>query len=48
MADSSKFKKKSFAFICPVNKIHTVVTDEKVSQDDVKRLEDAGVKVIIA
>lgn len=48
LADSSKFKKKSFAFICPVNKVHVVVTDDKIQEDDHKRLVDAGVKVIIA
>jgi len=48
LADSSKFKKKSFAFICPIDKIDIVVTDDKLSDDDRKRLEDAGVKVIIA
>ncbi|MEP0368182.1 MAG: transcriptional repressor AgaR [Cyclobacteriaceae bacterium] len=48
LADSSKFKKKSFAFICPVEKIHTVVTDDRIHEDDKRRLEDAGVKVIIA
>lgn len=48
LTDSSKFKKKSFAFICPVEKIDVVVTDEKITDDDRKRLEDSGVKVIIA
>lgn len=48
LTDSSKFKKKSFAFICPIDKIDVVVTDEKIMDDDKKRLEDAGVKVIIA
>lgn len=48
LTDSSKFKKKSFAFICPVEKIDIVVTDDKITPEDKKRLEDAGVKVIIA
>lgn len=48
LADSSKFKKKSFAYICPVEKIDIVVTDDKIDAEDRKRLEDAGVKVIIA
>lgn len=48
LADSSKFKKKSFAYICPVDKVDVVVTDEKIDAEDKKRLEDAGVKVIIA
>ncbi|PIB34228.1 DeoR family transcriptional regulator [Reichenbachiella sp. 5M10] len=48
LTDSSKFKKKSFAYICPVEKIDVVVTDDKLDNEDRKRLEDAGVKVIIA
>lgn len=48
LADSSKFKKKSFAFICSVDKIGTVVTDDKIADDDHKRLKDAGIEVIIA
>ena len=48
LADSSKFKKKSFAFISSIDKIDVVVTDDKIDADDHKRLEDAGVKVIIA
>jgi len=48
LTDSSKFKKKSFAYICPVDRVDVVVTDDKIQDDDRKRLEDAGVKVIIA
>ncbi|HEX5553815.1 MAG TPA: transcriptional repressor AgaR [Chitinophagaceae bacterium] len=48
VADSSKFKRRSLAFICPIDVIDTVVTDAGISPDDHKRLEDAGIKVIIA
>ncbi len=48
VTDSSKFKRKSLAFICPVEKLNTVVTDKGISSDDKQRLEDAGVKVVIA
>jgi DeoR family transcriptional regulator of aga operon len=48
VTDSSKFNRKSLAFICPVSTIDVVVTDSGVSADDRKRLEDAGVKVLIA
>jgi DeoR family transcriptional regulator, aga operon transcriptional repressor len=48
VADSSKFKRRSFAYICPVNKIHTVVTDQGIDIEDRKRLEDSGIKVWIA
>lgn len=48
VTDSSKFKRKSLAFICSVDKIKTVLTDSGIPDDDKKRLEDAGVEVIIA
>ncbi|NLI24367.1 MAG: DeoR/GlpR transcriptional regulator [Bacteroidales bacterium] len=48
VTDSSKFFRRSLAFICGISKIHCVVTDEGIPADDKKRLEDAGIKVIIA
>ncbi len=48
VTDSSKFKRRSLAFICTVDKIKTVVTDKNIPEDDRKRLEQAGVEVLIA
>jgi DeoR family transcriptional regulator of aga operon len=48
LADSSKFSKRSFAFICSINQIDKVITDSGIADDDLKRLQDAGVEVIIA
>ena len=48
VTDSSKFKKKSLAFICEIQKIHKVITDEGIQPLDKKQLEDAGVEVLIA
>ena len=48
VTDSSKFKRKSLAFICGLDKIKKVVTDNGIQQDDKKRLEDAGIEVLIA
>jgi DeoR family transcriptional regulator of aga operon len=48
VADSSKFLRKSLALICPINRIDVVVTDEGISNEDKKILEDSGVKVLIA
>lgn len=48
VCDSSKFLRRSFAYICSIDKIHCVVTDSAIPEEDRKRLEDAGVKVIIA
>lgn len=47
LSDSSKFKKRSFAFICGLQKIQTVITDAGIEADDRQRLEDAGLEVII-
>lgn len=47
LADSSKFSKRSFAFICSIDEIDKVITDSAIKPDDRKRLQDAGVEVII-
>jgi DeoR family transcriptional regulator of aga operon len=48
VTDSSKFLRRSLAFICKTTRIDTVVTDIGISGDDKKRLEDAGIIVIVA
>ncbi|CAL1518520.1 transcriptional repressor AgaR [Chitinophaga sp. MM2321] len=47
VTDSSKFYKRSFAFIAPITDIDIVVTDPGIPEEDKKRLETAGIKVII-
>ncbi len=47
VTDSSKFHKRSFAFIAPITAVNIVITDSGIPDDDKKRLETAGVKVII-
>jgi len=48
VTDSSKFKRKSLALICGLDKIKTIVTDKGIPDDDRKRLEDAGVEILLA
>ena len=48
VTDSSKFLRKSLAFICKLDKINIVITDSGILESDKKRLEDANIKVIIA
>jgi DeoR family transcriptional regulator, aga operon transcriptional repressor len=48
VADSTKFLRRSLAFICNTDKINTVVTDDGIRDEDKKTLESAGVKVIVA
>jgi DeoR family transcriptional regulator of aga operon len=47
VCDSSKFHRRSLAYICGIERIHYVVTDSGIPEDDRKRLEDVGIKVII-
>jgi DeoR family transcriptional regulator, aga operon transcriptional repressor len=48
VCDSSKFLRRSLAYICGIDKIHAVVTDNGITDEDRKRLEDSGIRVIIA
>lgn len=47
VADSSKFHKRSFAFIAPVADIDMLITDDGIPTEDQKKLESAGIKVLI-
>ena len=47
VTDSSKFLRKSFAFIAPIKVIKTIVTDSNIPQDELKNLSNNGVEVII-
>ncbi len=47
VTDSSKFQRRGFAFIAPVNKIDTVVTDKGISAENKSKLENMGVNVIV-
>ena len=48
VCDSSKFSRRSLAYICGLDKIQCVITDNGIPDEDRKRLEDTGIKVIIA
>jgi DeoR family transcriptional regulator of aga operon len=48
VCDSSKFLRRSLAYICGIDKIHIVITDNAIPDDDKKRLEDAGITVLVA
>jgi DeoR family transcriptional regulator, aga operon transcriptional repressor len=47
VTDSSKFLRKSFAFIAPVKIINTIVTDSNIPQEEYKNLINSGIKIII-
>ena len=48
ITDSSKFGKKSFAFICGMENINKVVTDVKIELEDKKRLEENNIEVLLS
>ncbi len=48
VADSSKFLSRSFAFICGLDEIDVVITDENILKEDKRILENANIKVMIA
>ena len=47
VTDSSKFKRKSFAFIAPISKVHIIITDSRIPEDELKNLQSMGIKVIL-
>jgi DeoR family transcriptional regulator of aga operon len=46
VADSSKFNKRNFVFIAPVNILHTIITDIGLPQETKTSFESIGIKVI--
>jgi DeoR family transcriptional regulator of aga operon len=48
VADSSKFSRRGFAFIAPVSRIHTLITDKGIPAEEKSKLEGLGIEVIIA
>ncbi len=47
VSDSSKFLRRSLALIAPVSKVDTVVTDTGILPEDQKKLENAGIDLIV-
>ena len=47
VTDSSKFQRRSFAFISSIEKLNTIVTDEGIPEEDYKILNDMGIKIIV-
>lgn len=48
LADSTKFAKRSSMVLCPLARIHTVITDEGISDRDAAMLEAADIRLIVA
>ncbi|MFO7447361.1 MAG: transcriptional repressor AgaR [Ignavibacteriaceae bacterium] len=47
ITDSSKFLRRSFAFIAPMSDVDIVITDTNIPKDELQRLENMDVKVIL-
>ena len=47
LADSSKMGRKGLAKICALDQIEQIITDNKISAQMVKSLEDLGIKVTV-
>jgi DeoR/GlpR family transcriptional regulator of sugar metabolism len=48
LADHSKFNKVAFYRIVTVDRIHTVVTDDRTPPAEIRKLKDKGINVIVA
>lgn len=48
LADSTKFAKRSSMLLCPLSRIHTVITDEGISDRDAQMIEAADLRLIVA
>jgi DeoR family transcriptional regulator of aga operon len=46
VCDSTKFMRRSLALIVPPKAIHTVITDDQISEHDLEMLTSAGIEVI--
>ncbi|WP_119304082.1 DeoR/GlpR family DNA-binding transcription regulator [Dongia deserti] len=47
LVDSSKFKNRSSLIICPLERAATIITDEGISDDARRMVEDAGIGLIV-
>jgi len=48
LVDSSKFKNRSSLVLCPLTRVHTLITDDGISDKDAAMLEAADVNLIVA
>ena len=48
LADSTKFVARSSLLLCPLSRIHTVITDDGITDRDAAMLEAADIRLIVA
>jgi len=47
VTDSSKFNRRSLAFIAPMDQIYSVITDKKIPDSELVKLKNMGIKMYI-
>lgn len=47
LTDSSKFNRRAFAFICPIENVDRIITDKGISAEDKNTLIENGVEVSV-
>lgn len=48
LADHSKFNKTGLHIVCAVNQVDYVVTDDRITSDDIGKFQNAGLKIVAA
>jgi DeoR family transcriptional regulator, ulaG and ulaABCDEF operon transcriptional repressor len=48
MVDSSKFHRRSSLILCPLDRVTTIITDDGISEEAARMVEEAGVALVIA
>ncbi len=48
LADSTKFGRRSSLLLCPLSRIHTVITDDGITDRDAAMLQAADIRLIVA
>lgn len=48
MVDSSKFHRRSSLILCPLDRVTTIITDDGISVEATRMIEDAGISLVIA
>jgi DeoR family transcriptional regulator, fructose operon transcriptional repressor len=48
VADSSKFGHPNLSFLCGLDEVHRMVVDTEISEDWRKKIDAAGVKLVLA
>jgi DeoR family ulaG and ulaABCDEF operon transcriptional repressor len=46
--DSSKFAQRSSLILCPLDRVHTLITDDAIATRDAKLVEQTGIRLIVA